>query len=283
MFHTGTIVKRFRISPTVMMLDIRVAPSLTTFSPGQWVDVLAKQADEDWVGGFSIASSPRDLPTITLAVKRSDHPPAAWVHDDVRSAVGVPVEVKVGGSCVLDDHLPLRPSVFCAGGIGISPILSQYREFLFRRDAMTAASTGRIEANCTTNTRTTPGTPSTMFLYSASSAKELVFGKELAELSKEGCSKGHDRMVFSLTNGETIDDGNPQNRSSETTLQEESCPFPAHVERRKGRILTDFLDEGPIDANYYICGPSSMIDDAVSHLKDVRSIPSERIKYEKWW
>eukprot|EP00536_Pseudo-nitzschia_multiseries_P003847 jgi/Psemu1/186755/e_gw1.61.42.1 len=128
MFHAGTIVKRARISPTVMVLDIRVAPSLTTFLPGQWVDfVVAKQTNEqhNWVGGFSIASSPRDLPTITLAVKRSDDPPAAWVHDDEQSAVGVPVEVRVGGNrnSVLDERLPLRPSVFCAGGIGISPVL----------------------------------------------------------------------------------------------------------------------------------------------------------------
>jgi len=183
MFHAGKIIRRFRSSPTVMMLDIDV-PSLTSFRPGLWVDFVAKP--NEWIGGISVASSPRDLPTITLAVKNSKDLPATWVHDDDRSSVGLPVEIRVGGDCVLDEKLPLRPSIFCAGGIGVSPILSQYREFLFLRDKKTnplsAANTG-IE------------TAATMFLYTVSSATELVFGSELAELSRQGSEQGHDRMA----------------------------------------------------------------------------------------
>jgi len=254
-----------------MLLDIDV-PSLTTFLPGQWVDFVVKP--NDWVGGFSIASSPRDLPKLTLAVKNSDHPPATWTHDDDRSAVGVPVEIRVGGDCVLEEKLPLPPSVFCAGGIGISPILSQYREFLFLRDTIgTPPSSSSSDTDIETAT--------TMFLYTASSAEELVFGEELAELSQQGCKKGHDRMVFALTKQITENDDITSRRHELLLFND----VQQHVERRTGRILTEFLDETPNDAIYYICGPPSMIDDAVQHLTTARErkIPLERIKYEKWW
>ena len=206
MFHTGKIIRRSLISPTVMILDIDV-PSLTTFLPGQWVDFVAAKPNNDWVGGFSIASSPRDLPKLTLAVKNSDHddPPATWVHNNDRSAVGVPVEVRVGGDCVLEEKMPLRPSVFCAGGIGISPIISQYREFLFLRDTIAAPTSSSTDTDTDTDTDISIETATTMFLYTASSAEEFVFGEELAELSQQGCKKGHDRMVFALTNKQTIE------------------------------------------------------------------------------
>ena len=270
MFHSGKILRRSRISPTVMMLDIEI-PSLPTFEPGQWVDFVAKP--NDWVGGFSIASSPRDLPRITLAIKNSNDPPATWVHDDNRSSVGARVEVRLGGNCVLDKRLPLRPSVFCAGGIGISPILSQYREFLFLRD--TANVDDAIEP-----------APS-MFLFTASSAEELVFARELSDMSRKGSELGRDRMVFAITRETNKNDIS----SSSTSRTERKHQFSflsddetlLHVERRTGRVLTEFLDESPSDANYYICGPPSMIDDAVRHLRTVRTTPLERIKHERWW
>ncbi|VEU41269.1 unnamed protein product [Pseudo-nitzschia multistriata] len=262
MFHAGRIAGRSRISPTVVKLDITVTtPPLASFLPGQWVDLVAE--GQPWVGGFSIASSPRDLPTLTLAVKRSGDPPAAWVHDADRSAVGSPVRVRVGGGSVLTGPGPLRPSVFCAGGIGIAPVLSQYREFLFLRGAAAEGS---------------PAAPA-MLLYTASRAEELVFGGELADLSREGCTAGggSDRVVFALTR-EPTGWGSERNGDSDSDRT-----FPPHVELRTGRVLKEFLDEGPADADYYLCGPPSMIDEAVAHLRGVRSIPHEQIKYEKWW
>ena len=269
-----------------MMLDIDV-PSLTSFRPGQWVDFVAKP--NEWVGGFSVASSPRDLPIITLAVKNSKDLPATWVHDDNRSSVGLPVEIRVGGDCVLDEKLPLRPSVFCAGGIGVSPILSQYREFLFLRDKTNPLSAAPPDSNSSPDANTGIETAATMFLYTASSATDLVFGSELAELSRQGSEQGHDRMVFALTkqnSKSTIDvtsstvPGAAENRE---VLELDRENIPSHIECRSGRVLTEFLNEAPQDANYYICGPPSMIDDAVHHLTRVRAIPLKRIKYERWW
>jgi ferredoxin-NADP reductase len=285
MFHAGKIIRRFRTSPSVMMLDIDV-PSLGSFRPGQWVDFVAKP--NEWVGGFSIASSPRDLPKITLAVKNSNDPPATWIHDDDRSSVGLPVEIRVGGDCVLDERLPLRPSVFCAGGIGVSPILSQYREFIFLRDKTNPLSAAPAGSSSSPDANAGVETAATMFLYTVSSATELVFGSELAEISRQGSEQGHDRMVFALTkqtskSSDVTSSTVPGAAENKEVLVLDGGVFPAHIECRGGRVLTEFLNEAPHGANYYICGPPSMIDDAVHHLTSVRAIPLERIKYEKWW
>jgi ferredoxin-NADP reductase len=127
MYRTGKIVRKSFASPTVVVLDLHV-PDFS-FRPGQWVDLIVPPYD--WVGGFSIASSPQDVPLLRLAVKRSHQPPAMWVHD--HSRVHDTVQVHVGGSSVLDVEQIHRPTVFFAGGIGISPILSQYREFLYHQ------------------------------------------------------------------------------------------------------------------------------------------------------
>jgi ferredoxin-NADP reductase len=234
MFHTGKIVRRCLISPTVMRLDIH-APSLKMFKPGQWVDFVAKP--NEWVGGFSIVSSPRDLPIVTLAVKKSDHPPATWIHNYL--AVDDTVEIRVGGDCTLEEEqIHLRPSVFCAGGIGISPILSQYREYLFLRE----------KATSTTTTTTAALNTTTMFLYSASTIEELVFADELAQ---SGSKKCHDRMVFTIT--ETIEEEDdfvtetstsPATSTTRCTIVD-GCDITkrsgqkfVRVDQRKGRILS---------------------------------------------
>ena len=54
------------------------------FQPGQWVDFHAPGLIT--LGGFSIVSPPSQLTssrTFEIAVKRSQHPPAHWVHTQV--------------------------------------------------------------------------------------------------------------------------------------------------------------------------------------------------------
>ncbi|MGK3748001.1 MAG: ferredoxin-NADP reductase, partial [Bacillariaceae sp.] len=206
------------------------------------------------------------------------------------------VEIRVGGDCTLEEEqIHSRPSVFCAGGIGISPILSQYREYLFLREKATSATNSATTADAADTLNTT-----TMFLYSASTCEELVFADELAELlsSQTGSNKGHDRMVFTITKTTEEEDdcvtktGASPAAASPTTRSTivDGCDVTklsgqkfVHVDQHKGRILIEFLDEAPEDAIYYLCGPTSMIDDAVQHLSITRKIPLERIKYEKWW
>ena len=255
MYYSANIVRATLASPSVMALELRLttAGSGFTFSPGQWVDFVVP--GHDWIGGFSLASSPRDLPMVRLAVKHSNHPPAAWIHSHLPSDKEIPVEISVGGTCTLQTE-DSRPSWFVAGGIGISPVLSQYREFLYLRDKSDATGKQKFK---------------TSFLYSVSRADDLVFGDELIELSRPGSKTGLDAMMFTLTNpGAKWEDASGNNST------------PMHVERRYGRQLKDFLLSAPNDAVFYVCGPPSMIDEAAELLKD-KHVPDDRIRYEKWW
>lgn len=234
-FHVGHVVAKRLASPTVTILELQV-PTLASFHPGQWVDFVAPP--HDWVGGFSLASSPSELPNLMLAVKASSQKPAQWVTTD--SNVGDSVRVRVGGSFVLQKDF-LQPAVFCAGGIGISPLLSLYRQHVQER-----GDNGKHAS----------------FLYLVSTEDELVFVEELIELA----SSRDDRLLVSLTR---------QN--------EWKKPLKG-VECFTGRqVMQTFLsDDTSSDAIYYLCGPPSMLDEAINLLQQ-KDICSKRIVYEKWW
>jgi ferredoxin-NADP reductase len=105
-------------------------PHTFSFLPGQWVDLRCPAG----LGGYTICSAPAALHaqapaheqgSFELAVKRSSHPVAAWVH---AAQLGGQVHVRVGGQFVLlPEHLCPRINstgqhsarlLFIAGGIG---------------------------------------------------------------------------------------------------------------------------------------------------------------------
>ncbi|XP_069114286.1 oxidoreductase NAD-binding domain-containing protein 1-like [Argopecten irradians] len=126
------------------------------------------------VGGFSMCSSPQRLVDdglLDLAVKRSDHPPALWVHTKCKE--GVEVNIRSGGDTFYDPK-PTDPStdlLLIAGGIGINPlysILCHVRDLLqMKEERKGDNSTG------TDNSVYIPG--NIHLLYSASSEEELIF------------------------------------------------------------------------------------------------------------
>ena len=130
-------------------------PADFVYEAGQWCDFEAPGVAT--VGGYSFVSAPRvsplaaaaarDLlpsaaaaaPTVSLAVRRSAHAPAAWVH--AAAAPGARVRLRAGGrftpsACGLlaaaqapGAPLPppragLRHVVLVAGGVGINPLCS---------------------------------------------------------------------------------------------------------------------------------------------------------------
>lgn len=235
-FHVGRIASKRLVSPSVTVLDLHV-PSLHFFLPGQWVDFVSPE-NSGWVGGFSLASSPSDLPTVTLAVKASSQKPARWVTFD--SKVGDTIEIQVGGNCVLEKDFK-KSAVFCGAGIGISPLLSMYRQHVQERG---------------------PGGKGASFLYIAPNEDELVFIEELVELAS---LKGG-QLVVSLTR------------------QDEWQKPLSGVQCLAGRkVMHTFLsDNTSHDAIYYICGPPSMMDEAIGLLRG-NDVTSSNIRYEKWW
>jgi ferredoxin-NADP reductase len=243
-YHTAKILARRVVSPTVVVLDLEVAKTLH-FQPGQWLDF--RVPPYEWVGGFSPASLPSELPKVRLAVKRSLHPPSQWVHSEESQQLGRPVQVQVGGNCVLDTaRLETQPVVFCAGGIGISPLLSMYRQW-------TQLLQGK-------------DSPQASFLYSVSTEEELVFGEELAQQA----ALANHRLIFTLTQQPSWSD------ALQTKLQDQG------VDCRTGRHMKDFLLDADPTSAFYICGPPSMLDEGVD-LLEKRGVDQRNLHYERWW
>jgi ferredoxin-NADP reductase len=258
MYHVGKILRKTLASPTVMVLELDV-PTIPSFLPGQWVDFVVPSLP--WIGGFSIASSPKDLPNLTLAVKKSNNSPATWVHEESR--IGEEVQVRVGGTCVLsgisssaEDFLISPPRVFVAGGIGISPILSCYTEFLEQRASLSNSNSSG---------------PAVKLLYSVSDETELVFADTLVRL-KKSCNSmnSDDEMIFSITQAKRWSVNASRKYSDDVQLATE-------------RIMHSFLGDQTQNSIFYLCGPPSMLDDAVAFLMETGGVEPSNIHYEKWW
>lgn len=128
------------------------------FRPGQWADCLIPHCEE--IGGFSMTSSPLELPHLSFAVKDSDHAAAkAAVHS---AQVGDEWLFRVGGHLCLPSEIdPDSTLVFIAGGIGITPLYSMAHHLALNR--------------------TLPR--KTIFIHTSKSADELLFKKELTKIA----------------------------------------------------------------------------------------------------
>ncbi|CAB4008620.1 Oxidoreductase NAD-binding domain-containing 1, partial [Paramuricea clavata] len=154
----GRIVHITQLSKTVMGIAIHVPNSEFKFKAGQWVDFMIPGVET--VGGFSMKSSPRKLEKhriIELAVKKSDHPPAHWVHSECH--VGDKVSLKVGGDFFYDSTSEnSKELLFIAGGVGINPLYSILQEI------NGSLKDGQLNKDVKVE-----------LLYSASSLDELIF------------------------------------------------------------------------------------------------------------
>ncbi|CAK0803826.1 unnamed protein product, partial [Prorocentrum cordatum] len=111
-------------TPTVREISLEVSNPAFTFRPGNWVDFFIDGCPK--VGGYSMCSVPAELPVLRLAVKRSQHPPAAWCHSEAAQP-GADVQIKAGGKFdweVFPDSAGVGHLLLVAGGIGINPLYS---------------------------------------------------------------------------------------------------------------------------------------------------------------
>ncbi len=283
-YHAAKILSRRIASQSVIVLDLEV-PTLTSFQPGQWIDFMVPPYK--WIGGFSPFSLPSELPNVSIAIKQSNHPPSQWVHSNESMEVGRAVQVQVGGKCVLStletSSSPdggvlskTQPVVFCVGGIGISPLLSMYRQW------------SHLQQQCLIDKDEGHVIPPSSFLYSVSTEDELVFQKELVETttllksmehtptcthnlkSSNSNSRSKHSLIFTIT----------QSQEWKDDLKNE---FERHgVQCKTGRFMKDFLQDANPTSSFHICGPSAMLDEGVELLQN-RGVSKEHIHFERWW
>ncbi len=94
-------------------------------------------------------------------------------------------------------------------------------------------------------------------LYGVAVAEEILFREELERLASE-----RERIRLLIT------------------VSQPSPGWPG----RRGRIDAAAVQEAGLDVAslYYLCGPPGMVEETALMLESL-GIPSERIRYEKWW
>ena len=162
----ATISDICRISPTKIAFTLLItddenqstpAASLKEpmHLPGQWIDLIVDINGKEYIGGYSIISSPH-APSISLAVKDVGIDPVTrWIHDSMSE--GDRVKFTVGGDFFYTSDK--GSALLLAGGIGITPLLSIFRYIAERREKMAA------------------------LIHSASTPEEFIYQKELQELA----------------------------------------------------------------------------------------------------
>ena len=97
-------------------------PPPFTFQPGQWVDFYIDDIEE--ITGYSMISSPLELPDLSLVVQYAKTNRAAE-HVHATARCGDLIWLRSGGNVCWDATLPTAGSVLMlAGGIGVTPYCS---------------------------------------------------------------------------------------------------------------------------------------------------------------
>lgn len=120
------ITKISQLTKTIRQVIVEAPLTAKTgFKPGQWVDFWPTGFENP--GGFSISSSPNELPKIELAIRTSPHPVVKWVFSD-KCIEGENIQVAIGGEWFLKKRKKNQKRIILvAGGVGINPILSMLR------------------------------------------------------------------------------------------------------------------------------------------------------------
>ena len=134
-FVPARLIKSSRLADGVKRFDFLIdcnkqaaaaAPSSSSFhfQPGQWVDFFIREIDE--MTGYSMISSPLELPRLSLVVQLSQENPAAvYVHETMQ--VDDVVWMRPGGSVMWDASSSKDDALMIAGGIGVTPFASMLR------------------------------------------------------------------------------------------------------------------------------------------------------------
>lgn len=232
-----------------------VGPVDITFTPGQWLDLYISTVPV--VGGFSITSVPAELPRLQIAVKRTRHPPAAWLHGQAKT--GDSLAVRVGGTFCYDIDRAVQPErgirhlLFIAGGIGITPLLSIIRTYMLHPSAKRAV-------------RAT-------LLYSGKQWGSLAYADQLRAWAQQQPSAAGTglHLQFALT-GEHP--GMPLQHAGTVQVQHGRLTQP---------VVQAALQASPVEATEaFICGPPHMTDTMVGYLQH-SGLPEHAVHYEKWW
>lgn len=327
-FLFRAVIERILDFDTIRVLRLRATNADDTeafrYEAGQWVDFIIPGVPT--VGGYSFVSSPMmherllvdnpSIPFFDLAVKKSTHAPAAWVHSS-HCAVNAHVDIKVGGrynlgqlghrqyySAYSDDDAATNKVLFVAGGVGINPLYSMLLEM---------SCVHSISPQMTSFSPSLPRTPppsssslsapfsspyiSCLLVWSVRSLQDAAFLlPQLSQLAYDASDSGQLQVILTVTGGE--------DEVADQSLRHKLLASK-NIKIRYGRIDTTMLSDSLAECDMitsadrvlssdgiaasprisaFVCGPPLMTTAVVDMLRsrDLR-FDDSNIHTEKWW
>jgi NAD(P)H-flavin reductase len=289
------------------------------YEAGQWVDFIIPGVSI--VGGYSFISSPfvhegirvdnAVPPCFDLAVKKSTHAPAAWVHSQ-QCSENTQVSIKVGGKYSLgilgnrhyvgsfadsdsgehDEAVRADQVLFIAGGVGINPLYSMLLEMsIIHRISSPAQSESALPPTRYSALATPFSSPhvSCVLLWSVRSLADAAFLlPQLTQLAQVASDSNRLQVVITVTGD--LDGGSEELSSLQQLLTS------SNIEIRQGRMDTDMLcsvldkwdTSGGMEVrrSAFVCGPpimTSAVVDMLSSQHHVLNFNDENVHTEKWW
>jgi glycine betaine catabolism B len=220
-------------------------PILFTYQPGQFVNLEVEIEGKPVLRSYSISSSPTRPYHLSLTVKREPSPPdrpdippglvSNWLHHSLK--VGDRVKL-VGTPMGQFSCLPNPPSkmLMISAGSGITPMMSMSR---WVQDTL---------ASC-----------DVVFLHSARTPEDLIFGAELATMSAQM----------------------PNFHLAITMTQHSSRQAWMGLTGRLSQAMLQLVVPDLLDRHVYVCGPNGFVQ-AVKALLESVNFPMEQYKQESF-
>lgn len=229
-WQIATVTSVSTESPRVKLFKLELA-SETKFRAGQYFDIRLTAPDGYQAQrSYSITSSPEDARTIELAIELiTDGEVSSYFHEYVESGDQIELRGPIGGHFTLSPNFT-KPVLLVAGGSGIAPIISMLRH---RRSS----------------TRIAP----TAVIFSARTESDVLFAKELAEMSDEDPNL---QLTITLT------------RSKSDSVATTTAPRETRrIDRPMIDSTIDLLGGRP--ARAYVCGGTDFVETIGNHLLDI--------------
>ena len=215
---------------TVSLLLKNKNGNSVSFQPGQFLTFLFEEKDREVRRGFSISSSPDELPYLRVTIKK--------VHQDSVSTRCVD-EAKVGQvikSLPPLGHFTVIPSpdlerefIMFGAGSGITPLISMIQSILKHENK------SKI-----------------VLYYGNRNESSIIFKDEIAKLMKEYPMRL--RVIHVLSQPTTVWEGLKGRITQEMALE----------------LLSSILFVDPQKASYYLCGPDGMMQNVIHTLDEMK-------------
>jgi ring-1,2-phenylacetyl-CoA epoxidase subunit PaaE len=249
-FHRLKLTKKQQLTKSVFSVEFQVPPSLKDrykFEAGQYVTIKFLWRGDFVQKDFSMTSAPFEG-KISLGIKiNSAESPANSLIENIEVGSEVEVSVPRGRFTLVSKPHEFRTIVGFAGGIGITPILSHFKNILFNE----------------------PRTRLFLF-YGNKSAKDVAFRDELVELK----SKYPERFeVYHFYSREKVGNGIYEGRLDEKKVALIINQFLLLDDTDEESTIWDAVDE------VLICGKGEMIK-ALANACYKHGIPKKNIHFE---